>query len=287
MNEEGIINKTVEYISNTVETIDEALSVPSTTKSYYKPINKDELMKQCNKKQDTTRFNRIMKELKSYTFVTTTEDVVKDIEKKQKDKPGTIKSMKHFVKNVYSYVRSYFSNVPLDELEKENHEENEDIYKARRKLEEEKAMDSNAPISDRIAAGVDVVLDGTMEINTKFLKENEKALEKMEKHEKKIRKGYILSFLDSSWKLIIYVPKYILSILKHAEETAKEKMHKSEKTFAKDHAMNSEAPVTNRLSSGIHALIHESKQSEAIHKQEYHADQIESAKEETLDVIEN
>eukprot|EP00324_Dicrateria_rotunda_P005579 CAMPEP_0206169676 /NCGR_PEP_ID=MMETSP1474-20131121/36489_1 /ASSEMBLY_ACC=CAM_ASM_001110 /TAXON_ID=97495 /ORGANISM="Imantonia sp., Strain RCC918" /LENGTH=86 /DNA_ID=CAMNT_0053575871 /DNA_START=68 /DNA_END=324 /DNA_ORIENTATION=- len=86
-----------------------------------------------------------MKELKSYTFVTTTEDVVKDIEKKQKDKPGTIKSMKHFVKNVYSYVRSYFSNVPLDELEKENHEENEDIYKARRKLEEEKAMDSNAP----------------------------------------------------------------------------------------------------------------------------------------------
>jgi len=272
--DKGILETATDYISEGVEKVNKM----ATSKSYYTPISKEELFKQENKEEkDTESFvNSTMKRIKNLVSVETTEDIVEENEKEVNEDGMLNNAMNYFKKplqSAYNYVTG------SESTEHEKLKVNEKGYKAKRKLGVKKALNEDEPIVDRISSGIDAASRGTLELTENLQKQNAKAKKQMDKEDNE-DKGYIVSAIDTVWNVTEAIETYCTSIIHKAENSAKENIHKSEKKFEQDIAMNSQAPIKERIESGATALLHANEESNAQAKQEYHEKKAEEAKEE-------
>ena len=271
--DKGLLESANNYICEGVEKVNKM----ATSKSYYTPISKDDLFKHDKEEKGTESFvNSTMKKIKNLVSVETTEDIVEENEKELTDE-GMLNNTMNYIKKPLQSAYNYVTGSKSTEHEKSK--VNEKDYKAKRKLGVEKAMDDDAPILDRISSGIDAASHGTLELTENIQKQNAKAKEEMDKEENE-DKGYIVSAIDSVWNVTEAIGTYCTSIIHKAENSAKENIHKSEREFEQDNAMNSQAPIKERIESGANALLHANEESNAQTRQEHHDKKAEEAKEE-------
>merc|ERR1712125_146275 len=138
-----------------------------------------------------------------------------------------------------------------------------ETYRAERKVDTEKAKNSDASITDRLDSGVDAAIDGAKELAEGAQKEYEATKAEYKKDNvtsSDNNQGILASATEYMKETAESVGDYFTNPTEVAKHKAKEETYRAERKVDTEQAKNNDASITDRLDSGVDAAIDGAKE---------------------------